>query len=129
MTSQPHVFEVGAFDPGEAFTRTFHNLAHLIEGLGEDPDAIPDAEIMRAAITAIDLLRLVADITCQSMMSDLAQYVDPQVYQDNRAAYNAAASARTPEQESDYRRFLLRKVADFFPHETTLPPIEDGSPE
>lgn len=116
--NQPHIQEIGAFDPIEAFSATMSNMAKMMAGLKEDPQAIPAEEIMRAATVTVDLLETITQMSTSSVMSSLSKFVDHETFAEARATYIATRLARTPEEESEYRTRLMRKVAHYFPHES-----------
>lgn len=127
MTSnQPHIQEVGAFNPIEAFTHTFASLARMLAGLRDDPQAIPPQEILRAATITVDLLEAITQLSTTSLMQGVASVVDHEAFINGRAEYIATRMARSPEEEIEYRSRLMRKVSQFIPHELAFDgPVDD----
>lgn len=125
--SQPHITELGAFDPIQAFGQTFANLSGMYEGLLEDPEAIPPEEIIRASIVTIDLLEAITETTITSLLSMMSRFMPPEIYDTARREYMAAKEARTPEESREYKMTLMRKVSTFIPHEAPYePPTPDA---
>lgn len=127
--SQPHIQELGAFDPIQAFGQTFANLSGMYEGLQEDPEAIPPEEIIRAVIVSIDLLEAITDTTITSVLAMLSKFVTPEIYDTARREYMEAKEARTPEEAREYKMTLMRKVSTFIPHEAPYPTDEPPAPD
>lgn len=127
--SQPHIQELGAFDPIQAFGQTFANLSGMYEGLLEDPEAIPPEEIIRAVIVSIDLLEAITDTTITSVLAMLSKFVTPEIYDTARREYMEAKEARTPEEAREYKMTLMRKVSTFIPHEAPYPTDEPPAPD
>jgi len=122
--SQPHITELGAFDPIQAFYETFSNLTRLFDGLNQDPEALPPEEIIRATIVSVDLLEAITETTLHSMLLMLAKFVPPEVYEAARTEYMLAKETRTPDEAREYKMTLMRKITTFIPHEAAYPKDE-----
>jgi hypothetical protein len=125
MTNQPHIHQLGAFDPAQAFGRTFLSFAQLVEGAKETPDCLPANELLRAGQAAIDMIEAIAELTIESLAGQLATCVSSEEWSDHRLEVDARRAARGPEEDMAFKMALLSKWATFIPHEVDIDPDDE----
>lgn len=118
--NQPHIHELGAFDPAAAFGQTVYTFIQLVEGVKEEPTALPPHEVLRAAQVAVDTLEAITEVTLITLKGKLASMLPDDAVSDHRITQEAQNALMSDEEKADRRMQIMRRVATFFPHEVDL---------
>lgn len=104
---------IGAFEPLGAYNKTLTSLLRLVEAVSEAPDAIPAAEVLRAAQTAIDTLEAITEFAVSGSMGLLMQNLSEDDWNAHQSHDEEVKQARTVEEEMMHKFSLIRRVAEF----------------